>query len=847
MLIADCLGLAAILLVLLDYIRPALLFLPTITAGGDTPCHYPTAAWLHDKLLPAGRLSGWYPGAYGGHPLLLYYFPLPFLLMSALTPAVGPQVAFKLGTVLGVFLMPLLAYAAFRLLGFRFPGPLLAAAAAFVFLFLEENPIWGGTLASTLTGEFAYTYGTGLALLFLGAAYRWYARGRGPWVPAALLAVTALAHGYAVLWAGFSASYFLYDARRPARTLGWLAAVAGLSFALAAFWLLPLLASWGWTTPYDDPWITVGWRNVFPIYLWFAFVLAALSLAATLLLRRRLGGVDRRLLYLLHAGLAAAALAAAGPALGIVDVRFVPFAHLAACLAAAAGVSLVVARLAAPDLAALALVLLAILHGDLSSRVARAWVDWNYTGLEAKEHWPAFRRMTEAIAGGVGDPRVAVEYGTEHEKAGSIRMYETLPFFSGRSTLEGVYNQAGTLTHPVYYLASELGASSPNPFRKREYARFDTDAALAHLRLFNVGEVVAISPRLVSSLESRGWVSRVAHVPPYTVFRLDGEGRGYVEPLEHAPVRSPRAGWRDKSYRWFTRRPFGGPFLVFTDDPAFDVVEKDEWLAPPARPLPGGVEAHATVADEEITITTSRVGHPLLVKVAYHPRWRAEGADGPYLATPGMMVVVPREPVVRLAYARTRADGAGAALTVLALAGAAAGWWVRRRRSPAPAVETVVPADACDAAPPPRRWGAAVPVAALVALAASRGAVLLEAAPDPMPLYDAASRAYGEGRHADAAEYARHAIPRAAAASALRHELQCLRGESLLKTGHPELAAEAFDAVIQDGGTSPHLAQALSGSARAHAAAGNHAAAEASRERLRREHPDSAWTARAGS
>ena len=97
---------------------------------------------------------------------------------------------------------------------FRFPTPLLGAAAAAVFLFLEENPIWGGTLASMLTGEFAYSYGLALGVLFLGAAYRAYARGEPPWRAAALLALTALAHGYAVLWAGLSATYFLYGARK---------------------------------------------------------------------------------------------------------------------------------------------------------------------------------------------------------------------------------------------------------------------------------------------------------------------------------------------------------------------------------------------------------------------------------------------------------------------------------------------------------------------------------------------------------------------------------------------------------------------------------------------------------
>jgi hypothetical protein len=425
-------------------------------------------------------------------------------------------------------------------------------------------------------------------------------------------------------------------------------------------------------------------------------------------------------------------------------------------------------------------------------------------------------------------------------------MYEMLPYFSGRSTLEGVYNQAGVLTHPVYYLASELGASSPNPFRKREYARFDTDAALRHLRLFGVGEVVAISAKLAGALESRLGVSRVLREPPYTVFRLDGDGGGYVEPLRFAPVRSPREGWRDKSYRWFTRKPFGGPVLVFTDDPAFDLVERDEWLAPPPRPLPPGTQAHATVADEQITITTDRVGHPLLVKVGYHPRWRAEGADGPYLASPGLMVVVPREPLVRLTYARARADAAGLALTLLALAGAVAHAWVRRRRRAEPAPAAVVPADACDVAPPPRRWGAAVPAAVLGLLLASRATQLLEAAPDPMPLFEAASRAAAEGRSADAAEYARHAIPRVASGDPLRLELLCLRGEALLATASPELAAEAFDEVLQEG-TTPWLPQALAGSARAHDATGDRASAEVSRSRLAKEYAGSPWVARAGS
>ncbi|HEY7516081.1 MAG TPA: 6-pyruvoyl-tetrahydropterin synthase-related protein, partial [Vicinamibacteria bacterium] len=535
------------------------------------------ALFFYERLLPLLRLHGWYPGAYLGQPLLLYYFPLPFLLMSAVAPLTGMPVAFKIGTALGVFLLPLWTYLSFRLMGFRFPGPLLGAASALVFLFVEDNPIWGGTLASTLAGEFAYTYGIGLGVLFLGVVYRCYARGTSVRWPAVALAATAAAHGYAVLWAGISASYFLYAARRPTRTLRWLASLAALSFALAAVFLVPLLGDWGWTTPYADPWITIAPRNLVPPLLWPLFALAALGVAGTLLLWRRLGGPDHRLLFLLHSALAGSALAAAGPALGVVDVRFVPFAQLAIVLAGAATLGLAVARLRAPDLAALGLVLSACLWADSRSTVARSWIEWNYTGVEAKELWPAFSRMASALRGSVADPRVAVEYGSEHEKAGSIRIYETLPFFSGRSTLEGVYNQASLQTHFVYYLASELGEKSPNPFRSRDYSSFDTENALRHLRLFNVKDVVAVSPKLVRALEGRPDAVEIARIPPYTVLRLrGGEGR-YVEPLVFAPLRAPLAGWRDRAYLWFSRKPLSPVHLVFTDDPRFVPAPSDPW------------------------------------------------------------------------------------------------------------------------------------------------------------------------------------------------------------------------------------------------------------------------------
>ena len=851
--LVDALGLGGILLFLLDYLRPPLLFLPTILAGGDTPCHYPTAEWFSAELLPRLRFQGWYPGAYLGHPLLLYYFPFPFLLMAVLRPVFGPEVAFKLGVALGIPLLPLLAYVAFRCLGFRAPGPLLAAAASVVFLLLEKNPIWGGTIASTMTGEFAYTYGTALAVLFLGLVYRAYARDASPAGPAALLALTSLAHGYAVLWAGLSAAYFLYASRRPGKTLTWLSAVALVAFALAGFHMLPLLQSWGMTTPYDDPWIDATLDNLFPAYLMPMFVLTGLGLFANLVLARRSGGADQRLLFLLHAGLVASGLAAAGPALGIIDIRFVPFAQLALCLTAAAGVAVAVEWFAAPRVLGLGVVLAALLYADGTSQVSRAWIEYNFSGLEAKEHWPSWSRLTQALRGSPNAPRVSIEYHAEHEKAGSIRMYETFPFFSGRSTLEGVYNQASLQTHFVYYLASELGETSPNPFRSREYSSFDTDNALRHLRLFGANTIVALSPKLKSALGARSDVDEVADLPPYTVFRMRTPP-AYVEALAYAPVRSAPGGWRDKAYRWFSRKPQSPVHLVFSEDPRFDTVEPDEWLPPPARPLEASFAVEAELRPEEILIHTERPGHPLLVKVSYHPRWRAVGAEGPFLVSPALMLVVPQQRESRLVYGPHWSDHAGA---LLSGAGAlAALWLIRRRRRPIASAAALAVAsrraalEACGDTPaPPRRWGGVIPAGLLMGLAALRA---LSAATDgggseatTTELYARASRAYAAERYADAAEYLRHAIPRANDPD-LRPELLCLRGESLLRSGAPEAAAPEFERALDESPGGPHAAQALFGLALAQEASGRAAAAAETRLRLRRQFPDTPWVARLG-
>jgi TolA-binding protein len=133
----------------------------------------------------------------------------------------------------------------------------------------------------------------------------------------------------------------------------------------------------------------------------------------------------------------------------------------------------------------------------------------------------------------------------------------------------------------------------------------------------------------------------------------------------------------------------------------------------------------------------------------------------------------------------------------------------------------------------------------LVGLVAAGIVVGRRAPPDPTPLYELASRAYAGEQWAAAAEYARHALSRAPVSSPLRPELQCLRGESLLRAGDPRGAVAAFETVVSEAAGSPYVAQALFGLSEAQAAAGNEDGARRARVRLRDEYPDTPWARRA--
>jgi len=676
--VIDLAMMGAIFAFLLCYFEPHLLFSKTITTGGDTGSHYYTADYLRNYLLPQGKISGWCQGNLAGFPMLQNYFPFPFLLMALLSVAIPLEISFKLITVLGTFLLPPCTYLFFRLLRQPFPVPVMGAVFTLPFLFMEGNSMWGGNIPSTLAGTFCYSLGFALAVLWLGLLYRAMTEKRGLLGCSVLLAVVGMCHGYTLLFAVFTSVFFMFTRKDIGHNLRSLFHIHMVAFFLMAFWLVPLLFFLPYTTRFSILWIffdlkQIG-REVFPVILYPFIGLGVLG-GAWAIVRKvpsTHGIALKPWAYVWFSALCGLALYWIGYKIGVVDIRFLPFLQFFLAATGAMAFFWIASRRKVAVLSGLMALVLTFLWVDDRETFIRNWIRSNYRGFETRRLWKPFMSVNRYLKGTPNDPRVVYEHSMIHQGAGTVRAFESLPLFSGRSTLEGVYIQGSLCVPFIFYLQSEISQKASTPIPDYCYSRFNLKKGVEHLRLFNVREVIAAESETKKAMKSSPEFEYRYRADPYEVYSLKGGSGRYVEAITYKPVLITKGDWRRLFYKWFRLGDLSVP-LVFRERVGeedllrFHVMESLNIRHLPREPIAGGRVLKETVKEEEIVIEGASPGKPLLIKISYHPNWKVDGADRVYLVSPAFMLIYPTASRVRLHFGRTWPDYAGAAMTALAI------------------------------------------------------------------------------------------------------------------------------------------------------------------------------------
>ncbi len=595
-LLPTILTVAGVSAVIIAVMSPWWILSGTTPTGGDTGAHVFGPAYLRDVLLPEGRIIGWSNDWFAGFPAFYFYFPLPSLVIVGLDLVLPYGVAFKIVTVLGLLAMPPAAYYLARSMRLGRHVSIVAAAAGAVFVFFESYTIYGGNVASSLAGEFSYSWSMALSLVYLGLLIRAVKDDSRYFKWAALaLAATALSHILTTIVIIFASLFVMPWRGGLKKGLGiWI-----WGFAIAAFWAFPVLMRIGLTS--DMAWVPLErMEELFPIEIWLLLPVAIAGavwamrrggragplIAATLLpliyyplptfLPERFPdffGGDRwklwngRLLPYWYLGIAFFAAVGVGAAVIWASRRLPskasthwPRLLLLTVTVVAAGLVSVSPEF--PDwawvvFALSGLGLLAwswywpshvdtrwfltigatavVALGALSSvSFIDGWSAWNYEGYETKEPWPEYESLMMEIES-LPPGRVQWEGNAQWGDYGTPMSPMLIPYWTEGShqSMEGLYFES-SLTTPFHFInSSEMSFQASNPIPGLRYNNLSMDRGLRHLDLYGVRYYVSITPEATEEANGRTDLTPVATTGPFTIYELPPSS--LVEPLTVLP------------------------------------------------------------------------------------------------------------------------------------------------------------------------------------------------------------------------------------------------------------------------------------------------------------------------
>ena len=204
----------------------AVLLLIGLFAGFDAGMHFAMVMTAVVAAVAAGRL---------GEHRRRRWLVAGAILVAVAGISFPYGTSFKLISVAGVVAMPVSAYVFGRLARFPHPTPALLSVATLGFLFDKNFTIYGGNIASTMAGEFAFSISLALAIAYLGVLVHGLRTGAHRATAAVLLALVGLCHLIPAFFAlGATAVLLLVHVagetstrgRRPVRSIAALVALA---------------------------------------------------------------------------------------------------------------------------------------------------------------------------------------------------------------------------------------------------------------------------------------------------------------------------------------------------------------------------------------------------------------------------------------------------------------------------------------------------------------------------------------------------------------------------------------------------------------------------------------------
>ena len=706
---------------LLIFLRIELVFSDLLPTGGDMGAHIVPTKFFVTELFNNFKLSGWSQDWFAGYPVYYFYFPLPPIITSLLNFLFPFSISFKtmvlISQVLLVVSIEMLMRKKSKVFSFYGFG------VGLLYLLTESFTIFGGNLASSLAGQYSFTYSIAfgnLSIFYLvKSKYKFSME-----IAALLIGLSALSHLIPfMIYLPIFAFYFLKsDAKIYKKISAFLFFLfIAIRFSISLFLNLEFTTNMTYT-PYTQLSDLVK-SDVLPFVLGSAIYIISSKSKTSL---KAISGFE---IYLLSISIY---LFFYGPESALWNGRIVPFFNL--------GIIILFFNLLHVDIKNLTKkiqgkyplllfilltnsyfmylyyskwgntystttisVILIVLFMFLISTNSENfliyttlvsltfgtlsylphWLNWNFSGYESKNNWADITTLYEGLDT-LEPGRIMWEPNSDLNKYGTPMVLMTIPMFTDHQSVEGLYFDS-SITTPFHFLTVSGVAERPsNPVGGLNYINGEFDKGFRLMEELGVDYFIAYTSSIKDKANANENFNFLFSNEVFNVYSINTEKVELVEdnlyvfesPNFYGRLRN--AVLREGSEQSF----FEAAFKSFKDELNYKIIENyDESFAEPSDKNTALLISDLNIQNELITFKTNKPNQLHLIKVSYFPNWKIKNGLGPFRISPSFMAVIPKDEFVEINFETSNVEKALNLLSILTLFGALLITYRHKKRS----------------------------------------------------------------------------------------------------------------------------------------------------------------------
>ena len=695
---------------LLIFLRLELVFSDLLPTGGDMGAHIVPTKFFVTELFNNFKLSGWSQDWFAGYPVYYFYFPLPPIITSLLSFLFPFSISFKTMVLISQVLLVISIEMLMRKNSkeFSFYG----FGVGLLYLLTESFTIFGGNLASSLAGQYSFTYSIAFAnfsiFYLLKSNHRYSTE-----IASLLIGLSVLSHLIPfMIYLPIFAYYFLKsNSKITIKIAAFLFFLfIAMRFSISLFLNLEFTTNMTYT-PYTQLSDLVK-SDVLPFAIG-AIIYVILSSSRTTL--KAVAGFE---LYLVSISIF---LFFYGPESALWNGRIVPFFNLGIIIlffnllhfdiknltkkiqgkyplivfilsinsylmylyyskwgntysTTTISINLIILLMFLISInsekSLIYTTLVSLTFGTLS--YLPHWLNWNFSGYESKNNWSDITTLYEGLDT-LEPGRIMWEPNSDLNKYGTPMVLMTIPMFTDHQSVEGLYFDS-SITTPFHFLTvSGLAERPSNPVGGLTYINGEFDKGFRLMEELGVDYFIAYTSSIKDKANESENFNFLFSNEVFNIYSINTKKVELVEDSLHI-FESPdfydrlkNAVLRDGSEQSF----FEAAYKSFKEELNHKIIENyDESLTVRSEKNTDLLISDLNIQNDLITFKTNKPNQLHLIKVSYFPNWKIKNGYGPFRISPSFMAVIPKDEFVEIKFESSNVEKALNLLSILSLFGA---------------------------------------------------------------------------------------------------------------------------------------------------------------------------------